>query len=60
LHIIMAKLWGLVQKNKLFADGTGLCTIMLSELLPLRVGSKEEVLVAWDRSGFAPFHGILF
>jgi hypothetical protein len=34
LHILMAKLWGLVQKNKLVADGTGLCTVMLPEVLP--------------------------
>ncbi|KAJ3316538.1 hypothetical protein HDV06_003309, partial [Boothiomyces sp. JEL0866] len=36
LHIMMAKLWGLTQKNGLTADATGQCTIMLSELLNLR------------------------
>lgn len=36
LHIIMAKLWGLTQKNGLCADTNGVCTIMLSELLMLR------------------------
>jgi Cdc6-like AAA superfamily ATPase len=36
LHIIMAKLWGLTQKNGLTADTSGVCTIMLSELLILR------------------------
>jgi hypothetical protein len=30
LHIMMAKLWGLVQKNSLTADTSGFCTIMLS------------------------------
>jgi hypothetical protein len=36
LHIMMAKLWGLVQKDKLVADTSGLCAIKLSQLLPLR------------------------
>ena len=32
----MIKLWGLTQKNCLIPDGSGLCTVMLSELFPLR------------------------
>ena len=32
----MAKLWGLVQKDKLVADTSGLCAIKLSQLLPKR------------------------
>ena len=36
LHIIMAKLWGLTQKNGFTLDNSGLCTIMLSDLVSLR------------------------
>ena len=36
LRMMMAKLWGLTQKNSLTPDSCGLCTVMLSELLDLR------------------------
>jgi hypothetical protein len=44
LHIVMAKLWGLVQKNKLSKDEDGLCSIMLSELFPLRDLQADTVI----------------
>ena len=36
LHLVMLKLWGLVQKNNLLPNANGLCAIKLSELFPLR------------------------
>jgi hypothetical protein len=42
LHIIMAKLWGLVQKDKLVADKNGLCAIKLSQLFPLRKSQVDR------------------
>lgn len=41
LHIMMAKLWGLVEKNNLTPDRVGLCEVKLSEILPLRQGQKD-------------------
>jgi hypothetical protein len=40
----MAKLWGLVQKNNLSPDKDGLCSIMLSELFPLRDSQADIVI----------------
>lgn len=41
LHIMMAKLWGLVQKNNLTPDRDGHCEVQLSEILPLRQGQTD-------------------
>ena len=42
LHIVMAKLWGLVHKNKLSTDKDGLYSISLSELFPLRDSQRDS------------------
>lgn len=44
LHIVMAKLWGLVQKYELKPDEDDLYTIWLSQLFPLR-GSQADITI---------------
>jgi GTPase SAR1 family protein len=41
LHIVMAKMWGLVKKNDISPDTQGLCTVKLSELFPLRKSQPD-------------------
>jgi hypothetical protein len=42
LHIVMAKMWGLMKKNNISPDTKGLCTIKLSELFPLRKSQPDS------------------
>jgi hypothetical protein len=54
LHIMMAKLWGLMRKKGLVPDKFGRCSVLLSDLMQFTITGKiaTVIKIIWNSRKF--------